>query len=405
MSGIKIITAGESHGQALVGIVEGLPSNMPLSQDDIDKELMRRQMGYGRGGRMAIETDKAEILTGVRWGKTLGSPIAIEISNRDSANWVKGMSISSEHEGAIAAVTRPRPGHADLAGAAKYGFKDIRNILERASARETTTRVALGAVCKRFLQEFEIFIGSFVTSIGDVQSSAQPQVAESGELIELFKMAEADVSKGDNRTVRTPYSLDSEKMISAIGDAMAAGDTLGGTFVVFAANVPVGLGSHIQWDKKLDGRLAQAIMSIQAVKGVELGMGFNAATLNGSQVMDEIFYDKPKTPHFGFYRKTNNMGGIEGGMSNGMPIVLRAAMKPIPTLRKKPLKSVDLLTKSAIEAAYERSDVCAVPSCSVIAEAMMAVVLADAFLDKFGGDAIDETKANYYNYMKYLSGI
>ncbi|MBF0488315.1 MAG: chorismate synthase [Nitrospirae bacterium] len=402
---MKIITAGESHGQALVGIVEGLPSNMPLSQDDIDIELRRRQMGYGRGGRMAIETDTAEILTGVRWGKTLGSPVAIKIMNKDWANWSKGMSISSEHEGAIAAVTRPRPGHADLAGAAKYGFKDIRNILERASARETTTRVALGAVCKRFLQEFEIFIGSFVTSIGDVQSSAQPQVAESGELIELFKMAEADVSKGDNRTVRTPYSLDSEKMISAIGDAMAAGDTLGGTFVVFAANVPVGLGSHIQWDKKLDGRLAQAIMSIQAVKGVELGMGFNAATLNGSQVMDEIFYDKPKTPHFGFYRKTNNMGGIEGGMSNGMPIVLRAAMKPIPTLRKKPLKSVDLLTKSAIEAAYERSDVCAVPSCSVIAEAMMAVVLADAFLDKFGGDAIDETKANYYNYMKYLSGI
>ncbi|MBF0568807.1 MAG: chorismate synthase [Nitrospirae bacterium] len=402
---MKIITAGESHGQALVGIVEGLPSNMPLSQDDIDKELMRRQMGYGRGGRMAIETDKAEILTGVRWGKTLGSPIAIEISNRDSANWVKGMSISSEHEGAIAPVTRPRPGHADLAGAAKYGFKDIRNILERASARETTTRVALGAVCKKFLNEFNIAIGSFVTSIGDVQSTVQPQVAARGELLELFKMAEADVSKGDNRTVRTPYAQDSEKMISAIGDAMAAGDTLGGTFVVFAANVPVGLGSHIQWDRKLDGRLAQAIMSIQAVKGVELGMGFNAAALNGSQVMDEIFYDKPKTPHFGFYRKTNNMGGIEGGMSNGMPIVLRAAMKPIPTLRKKPLKSVDLLTKSAIEAAYERSDVCAVPSCSVIAEAMMAVVLADAFLDKFGGDAIDETKANYYNYMKYLSGI
>ncbi|MBF0553831.1 MAG: chorismate synthase [Nitrospirae bacterium] len=400
---MKIITAGESHGQALVGIVEGLPSNMPLSQEDIDKELVRRQMGYGRGGRMAIETDKAEILSGVRWGKTLGSPIAIKITNKDWANWSKGMSLSSEDEGSIDVVTRPRPGHADLAGVAKYNFKDIRNILERASARETTTRVALGAVCKRFLQEFDIFIGSFVTSIGNVQIGTLPNALEGGELIKLSKMAEEPDL--DNFIVRTPYEHDKRKMINAIGEAICTGDTLGGTFIVFSTNVPVGLGSHIQWDKKLDGRLAQAIMSIQAVKGVETGIGFHAATLNGSQVMDEIFYEKPKTPQFGFYRKTNNMGGIEGGMSNGMPIVLRAAMKPIPTLRKKPLKSVDLLSKTAIEAAYERSDVCAVPSCSVIAEAMTAVVLADVFLDKFGGDAIDETKANYYNYMRYLSDI
>ncbi|MBF0457786.1 MAG: chorismate synthase [Nitrospirae bacterium] len=400
---MKIITAGESHGQALVGIVEGLPSNMPLTQEDIDTELRRRQMGYGRGGRMKIETDKAEILTGVRWGKTLGSPVAIKITNKDWANWSKGMSVSSEDYSAIAAVTRPRPGHADLTGAAKYDFKDIRNILERASARETTTRVALGAVCKRFLKEFDITIGSFVTSIGDIRTNTLPHMLESVELVELFNMAED--FKGNTATVRTPCKRDSHKMISAIGKATAAGDTLGGTFIVFATNVPVGLGSHIQWDKKLDGKLAQAIMSIQAVKGVEIGMGFHAATLNGSEVMDEIFYEKPETPKFGFYRKTNNAGGIEGGMSNGMPIILSAAMKPIPTLRGKPLKSVDLLTKTPIEAAYERSDICAVPSCSVIAEAMTAVVLADAFLEKFGGDAIDETRKNYDNYMEYLSGI
>jgi chorismate synthase len=402
--GIKITTAGESHGQALVGIVEGLPSNMPLSANkDIDTELRRRQMGYGRGGRMAIETDKAEILSGVRWGKTLGSPIAIKITNKDWANWARGMSVSSEDEDSIAAVTRPRPGHADLTGAAKYAFKDIRNVLERASARETTTRVALGAVCKRFLNEFGIFIGSFVTSIGDVQTGIQPHLLESGELIELFNKAEA--LNDDDLTVRTPDPEDTRKMVAAIDKAKDSGDTLGGTFTVFSTNVPVGLGSHVQWDRKLDGRLAQAIMSIQAVKGVETGLGFDAAALYGSQVMDEIFYNKPDTPQFGFYRKTNNAGGIEGGMSNGMPIILRAVMKPIPTLRGKPLKSVDLPTKSPIEAAYERSDVCAVPSCAVIAEAMTAVVLADEFLSKFGGDSIDETRANYYNYMKYLSGI
>ncbi|MEO5359014.1 MAG: chorismate synthase [Nitrospirota bacterium] len=396
---MKIITAGESHGQALVGVVEGLPSNLPLSQEDIDKELKRRQMGYGRGGRMKIESDKAEILSGVRWGKTLGSPISIKITNKDWANWSQGMSVSSEDEGSIEAVTRPRPGHADLTGAAKYGFKDIRNILERASARETTTRVALGAVCKKFLSEFDIFTGSFVTSIGSVKTSSlpgSPYLLDCDGLIELFKIAE-------DSPVRAP--LDTPIMVSAIDEAIEAGDTLGGTFIVFSTNVPVGLGSHVQWDRKLDGRLAQAIMSIQAVKGVEIGMGFNAAALHGSQVMDEIYYTKPKTPQFGFYRRTNNAGGIEGGMSNGMPIVLSAAMKPIPTLRKKPLKSVDLLTKLPIEAAYERSDTCAVSSCSIIAESMMAIVIADAFLNKFGGDAIDEIKTNYYNYMKYLSGI
>lgn len=401
MSGIKIVTAGESHGQALVGVVEGLPSNVPLSQEDIDKELKRRQMGYGRGGRMKIESDKAEILSGVRWGKTLGSPISIKITNKDWANWSEGMSISSEDADSIDAVTRPRPGHADLSGAAKYGFKDIRNILERASARETTTRVALGAVCKKFLRQFDIFTGSFVCCIGDVKNDTLTQSSDGSSLIELFKTAEGS-------PVRTPNDHDSQKMVSAIDKAMEAGDTLGGTFVVFSTNVPVGLGSHVQWDRKLDGRLAQAIMSIQAVKGVELGLGFNAASLHGSQVMDEIFYKntkKSEPPRFGFYRKTNNAGGIEGGMSNGMPIVLHAVMKPIPTLRKKPLKSVDLITKSPIEAAYERSDTCAVPSCSIIAESMMAIVLADAFLNKFGGDSIDEIKANYYNYMKYLSGM
>ncbi|MBF0321303.1 MAG: chorismate synthase, partial [Nitrospirae bacterium] len=305
MPGIKITTAGESHGQALVGIIEGLPSNMPLSAGDIDAELSRRQMGYGRGGRMKIESDKAEILTGIRWGKTLGSPIAIKITNKDWANWSKGMSISTEDEGSIEAVTRPRPGHADLAGAAKYGFKDIRNVLERSSARETTARVAIGAVCKRFLCEFDIFIGSFVTSIGDIQASTLPHSLGSAELLDLFKEAEKS-------PVRTPETEASERMALSIDKAKETGDTLGGTFVVFAVNVPVGLGSHIQWDRKLDGRLAQAVMSIQAVKGVETGMGFNAAALNGSQAMDEIFYNKPETGQFGFYRKTNNAGGIEG---------------------------------------------------------------------------------------------
>lgn len=394
---LRYLTAGESHGKALVGIIEGIPANLPLSPDDIDPELKRRQSGFGRGGRMKIESDHAEILSGVRWGKTIGSPITLLIENRDFKNWAEGMSVDPSHEGTIPPVTRPRPGHADLAGAIKYNQRDIRNILERSSARETAMRVALGAVAKKLLSEFDIRIYSFVTRIGAEVVDIKSQRLSDTELIDLFNKAEAS-------QVRCPDEGSTERMVALIEEAIKKGDSLGGVFEVFVLGVPVGLGSHIQWNRRLDGRIAQAVMSIQAIKGVEIGSGFEMAGHFGSEVMDEIFYQKTEESRAGFYRKTNHAGGIEGGMSNGMPIIVRAAMKPIPTLRS-PLKSVDIITKEPFEAAYERSDVCAVPAASVIGEAMVAMVIAEALIEKFGGDSIEEVKRNYQSYLEYLKSF
>ena len=389
---IRILSAGESHGKNLSGIIEGIPSGIPLSPDDINVDLKRRQAGYGRGGRMSIESDRADILSGVRWGKTLGSPIAVSIENKDWKNWQTGMSIFRQDEGAIPPVTRPRPGHADLAGALKYHTKDMRDILERSSARETAIRVALGAVAKKVLAEFGIGVGSYVAQIGGARFKQKDVLTEAA----LAKM----LSAAEKSPVRCPDRNSSLTMVRIIDKAIADRNTLGGIFIVFATGVPTGLGSHIQWDRKLDGRLAQAIMSIQAIKGVAIGDGFAMAAMRGSAVMDEIFYaESYKGLGPSFYRKTNHAGGIEGGMSNGMPIIITAVMKPIPTL-KKPLKSVDVISKTPISAAYERSDTCAVPAAAVVAEAMTALVIADAFLEKFGGDSRREIMLNFRNYMR-----
>jgi chorismate synthase len=392
MNALRFLTAGESHGKGLTGIMEGIPAGLQLSPEDIDGELKRRQQGYGRGGRMKIEQDRAEILSGVRWGKTMGSPITLFIENKDWKNWKEGMSSQSKHEGSLPPVTRPRPGHADLTGALKYNQRDIRNILERSSARETAMRVAAGAVAKKLLHEFGISIGSYVLSIGTARMQATG-----------YEIQEETFTKAESSPVRCPDEFAASEMMALIDRASKNGDTLGGIFEVVAWGVPAGLGSHIQWDTRLDGRIAQALMGIQAIKSVEMGNGLEMAEKFGSEVMDEIYYENNPADeyHHRFYRKTNNAGGIEGGMTNGMPVVVRAAMKPIPTL-KKALRSVDIVTKEPIEAAYERSDTCAVPAASVIGEAMVALVLADAFLEKFGRDTLDELKRNYNSYLQYL---
>jgi len=398
MNVLRFLTAGESHGKALVGVIEKIPSGLALSSDNIDGELKRRQSGYGRGGRMKIEQDRAQILSGVRWGKTLGSPIALLIENRDWINWQEGMSVEGIHEGSLAPVTRPRPGHADLGGALKYHQKDIRNILERSSARETAMKVALGAIAKKFLAEFSIHIGSYVSQIGGIRVS--------DKLLKEFRngfSVHDSLEKIDASPVRCPEEAVARTMMALIDEAAQNGDSLGGRFEVIATGIPVGLGSHIQWDRRLDGILSQALMGIQAIKGVEIGDGFAYSDKFGSEVMDEIFYD-PSLSGSGsspFYRRTNHAGGIEGGITNGRPVIIKAVMKPIPTL-KKPLRSVDIITKEPFEAAYERSDTCAVPAAAVICEAMTALVLADALLVKFGGDSLDETKRNFDSYIDYL---
>jgi chorismate synthase len=382
----RFLTAGESHGEALTAIIEGLPAGLPLSEADIDADLARRQRGYGRGGRMKIERDHAHISAGVRWGVTLGSPLTLTIQNRDWENWKDTMAVGEPPTGAAAkAVTRPRPGHADLAGAMKYGHRDIRNVLERSSARETTARVAVAGVARRLLGEFGITILSHVTEIGAVRIGPLALPWD-----EIARRAEAsEVRCADPEAERA--------MIEAIDAAKGKGDTLGGVFEVIGLGCPVGLGSYVHWDRKLDGRLAQAFCSIHAIKGAEVGMGFEAARRPGSEVHDEILLD----PAGGFTRGTNSAGGLEGGVTNGQPVVVRAAMKPISTLRR-PLRSVDLETKAPVEAVVERSDVCAVPAAGVVGEAMMAIVLAEAFLAKFGGDSVDEIRRNYRTYLEYL---
>ena len=402
---LRYLTSGESHGKALLCIIDGICSGLSVSKEDINKDLLRRQKGYGRGGRMKIESDSAQILSGVRWGKTLGSPIALLIENKDWQNWQDVM--SPELRDSRLSVTRPRPGHADLAGAIKYNTHDIRNILERSSARETAARVAVGAVAKKFLSEFNIKVISYVTGIGGIKiqtADYRLQTTDIKKLLSLFDKAEVS-------PVRCPDKIAEKKIINKINTAIKKGDSLGGIFEVVVTGVPVGLGSYSQGDRRLNARLSYALMGIQAIKGVEIGLGFEMSGKFGSDVMDEIYYrpqttdSRPQTSGgFGFYRKTNNAGGIEGGISNGMPIVLRAAMKPIPTLRT-PLSSVDIISKKSFNAAYERSDVCAVPAASVIGEAVTAFVIADSFLEKFGGDSIDEIKRNYEGYLKQISNF
>lgn len=382
---LRFLTAGESHGELLMGIIEGVPAGLLIRVTDIDRDLGRRQGGYGRGSRMKIEKDSVKIYTGVRWGRTLGSPVGLMIRNRDWENWRDKMSPDPMFLNSAAAVTRPRPGHADLAGALKYGTFDIRNIIERSSARETAMRVAVGAVAKRLLEEFGIEVVSHVLSIGGVYAKVTKSSPK-----EIKKRAEAS-------ELRCSDPEAEKRMLRKIDAARAAGDSLGGIFEVIVTGVPAGLGSHTHWDRKLDGKLAAALMSIQAIKGVEIGAGFGTANRPGSLVHDEIYWSKKD----GFYRKTNMAGGIEGGITNGENIILRAAMKPIPTLMK-PLRSVDMASKKPFKAGVERSDVCAVPAAGVVAEAAVAFELAAAMLEKFGGDSIDEMKRNYLGYDKYM---
>lgn len=387
---LRYLTAGESHGKGLMVILEGIPAGLRLSSREIDSELRRRQVGYGRGRRMQIEKDKVEILSGIRGGKTLGSPIALMIKNLDWKNWQKVMAVedSDMNSESIQILTRPRPGHADLAGVIKYNLDDVRDVLERASARETAARVAVGAICKKFLAEFDLSIYSRVIQIGTVKDTPEWEpTADNYQLIE-------------SSPLRCLSKAAEEETVALIDLAAKEGDSLGGVFEIMVTDLPVGLGSYIQWDLKLDARLARALMSIQAIVGVEIGLGFSAAERFGSQVQDEIFYEE--TNHR-FYRKTNRAGGIEGGMSNGEPIILRAAMKPIPTIAQ-PLKSVDLVSKKEVKAIKERADVCAVPAASIIGAAVVAFEIAAAFREKFGGDSLEEVKKNYLNYMDYVRG-
>ncbi len=382
---LRFLTAGESHGRGLTAILEGIPANLSISSEYINKELRRRQGGYGRGGRMKIEKDRVEFLSGVRFGKTLGSPITLWIENRDWENWKEKMSAEGGPTESVVPFKRPRPGHADLAGGIKFNQRDLRNILERASARETAARVAVGAVCKRFLEELGIRIGSYVISIGRLS----PKIEEE-DYLRRHELAERS-------ELRFPDPSKDDEFKEVIDEAKEKGESLGGVFEVFAIGVPPGLGSHIQWDRRIDGRIAQAMMSIQAIKGVEIGLGFEASRRFGSEVHDEIGY----TAESGFFRYSNNLGGTEGGITNGMPVVVRVAMKPIPTL-KNPLRSVDIDTKEELKAGKERTDVVAVPAASVVGEAMLAIVLADALLEKLGGDFMEEVRERYETYLRHV---
>ena len=382
---LKFLTAGESHGRGLLGIIDGIPSGLEVAEDYIRIHLARRQMGHGRGGRMKIEKDRAEIWCGVRHGQTLGAPIGLIVRNKDWENWMKKMSVIPVDD-EIKKVTLPRPGHADLAGLQKYGFDDIRNVLERSSARETTMRVALGSICRKLIEDLGIQVGSRVIQIHNVKDiMAIPNGVAPNELSQI----------ADTSPVRC---LDKEmevEMVKTIDEAKAAGDSVGGIFEVIATGLPYGLGSPMQWDRKLQTRISAMMMSVNAFKGVEIGGGAEGAKKFGSEVHDEIGWDGEK-----YTRHSNNAGGIEGGMSNAQPIVLRMAMKPIATLIK-PLRSVDIETKETKDAHKERTDSCAVPAASIIAESMLCFVLADALLDKFGGDSMEQLKAHMKATAKY----
>ena len=382
---LKFLTAGESHGQGLLGILDGIPAGLEISEDYIGIQLARRQMGYGRGGRMKIEKDTAGIWGGVRHGLSLGAPVGLIVRNKDWENWTKKMSVSPVDD-EIRKVTLPRPGHADLAGVQKYGFDDIRNVLERSSARETTMRVALGSVCRKLLEDVGIEVGSHVVEIHDVKDqSTIPDDLSPNQL-------------SDNVDASPVRCLDKDAeaaMMATIDDAKKTGDSVGGIFEVIATGLPYGLGAHTQWDRKLQTRISAMMMSVNAFKGIEVGGGFGGAEKFGSEVHDEIGHDGKK-----FTRYSNNAGGIEGGMSNAQPIVLRMAMKPIPTLIK-PLRSVDIHTKEEKDAHKERTDSCAVPAASIIAESMLCFVLADALQEKFGGDSMEQLKAHMKASAKY----
>lgn len=385
MRHFRWMTGGESHGPRLTAIVEGLPAGLPLLAEHVDVDLGRRQRGYGRGARMKIEQDRVVFTAGVRGGETLGSPLVMQVENRDWANWTERMQAEPFPGALPEGLVRPRPGHADLAGGLKYDRQDLRDILERASARETAARTAVGAVAKRLLAAVGIEIGAHVIRIGHVAARIDSKRSAS----ELFAAARAsDLACADD--------VAAEDMRGAIREAAHAGDTLGGTFEVRALGVPPGLGSHVHWDRKLDGRLAQALMSIQAIKAVEIGDGIAAGSARGSEVHDPIHYEGGA-----FVRPSNRAGGLEGGISNGAELVCRAVMKPIATL-KKPLPSVDVHTKQPLEAAFERSDVCAVSAASVVGEAMVAIVLADALLEKFGGDSLKELTRNVAGYRAQI---
>ena len=380
---LRYLTAGESHGPALTAVVEGLPANLEIAAEEIDRHLSRRQEGYGRGGRMKIEQDRVRFLSGVRWGKTLGSPITLSIENRDWVNWEKKMSPRGEDRMDGIAVVHPRPGHADLSGVIKYRQDDARNILERSSARETAARVAVGALCQKFLSALGVDVLGYVREIGGIAATEEMD----------FR---ARFERSEESPCRTYDPTAQAAMIAAIDQAKENGDTLGGVVEVVVLGAPVGLGSHVHWDRRLDARLAAAVMSIQAFKGVEIGAGFDAARSPGSLVHDEIEYVAGEVR-----RRTNRAGGLEGGMTNGEPIIVRGAMKPIPTLYK-PLETIDLNTKERFLATVERSDVCAVPAAAVVAEAVVAIELAAAMLEKFGGDSMEEMLANLAAYRQYV---
>ena len=380
---LKFLTAGESHGQGLLGILDGMLAGLEISEDYIGVQLARRQMGYGRGGRMKIEKDHAEIWCGVRHGKTLGAPVGLIIRNKDWENWTTKMSVEPV-DAQIRKVTLPRPGHADLAGIQKYEFDDIRNVLERSSARETTMRVGLSSVCRKLLEEVGIEVGSRVVQIHDVKDESVSDISPN----QLSKRADASPVRCLDKEVESA-------MVKTINNAKTSGDSVGGIFEVIANGIPYGLGAHTQWDRKLHTRISAMLMSVNAFKGIEIGAGFGEAEKLGSEVHDEIGHDGEK-----FIRYTNNAGGIEGGMSNAQPILIRMAMKPIPTLIK-PLRSVDIRTKEKKDAHKERTDSCAVPAASIIAESMLCFVLADALLEKFGGDSVNQFKAHMDASAKY----
>jgi chorismate synthase len=396
---LRFVSAGESHGQALIAWISGLPLGVPVDTDFIQRELHRRQLGYGRGGRQRIEKDQADILAGVRHGKTIGAPIAVRIENRDWANWEKALPVedtegadaeSAGAKGSLRPLTAPRPGHADLAGALKFNLHDARYILERASARETAARVAAGAFAKLFLHQFSATVLSHTIAVGHARLGREAEWAE----IE----AVCDNLESPLRCVDVEAEA---RMKAEVDHVLRAGDSVGGVFEVVARGIPPGLGSHAQWDEKLDARIARAVMSIQAVKAVEIGTGIANAGSYGSEVQDEIRY---KAAQKRFDRSSNRAGGIEGGITNGQDVVVRGYLKPISTLRR-PLLTADLNTKGAVEAAYERSDVCVVPAAGVAGEAMIALELASAFLEKFGGDSLDETRRNFEGYQLQLDNF
>jgi chorismate synthase len=384
---LRFFTAGESHGPELAAMVEGFPAGFDIDVAKINADLARRQKGYGRGSRMAIERDEVRVVSGIRFGRSMGSPITLIVENRDFKNWQKRMSADPRDRGAAQPVTRPRPGHADLAGVLKYNLDDIRDVLERASARETTMRVAIGALTKHILEPFGITVLGYVVSIGSTTARIPADLG----IEELRRVTEeSQVRVADPEAERA--------IIAEIDDCKKTGDTLGGVVEVVAIGLPVGLGSHVQWDRKLDGRLAHALASLQAVKGVEIGMGFRAAAARGSALHDEIGYDAQARR---FTRHSNNSGGTEGGMTTGEPLRVRAAFKPLSTLMR-PLRSADIRTKAEAVGNTERSDVCAIPAAAVIAEAVVAFELAAAFLDKFGGDSRVEIERNYAGYLEQV---